>query len=332
VAPRGPDGAPAPVRDAERLRVLPEEEAGGRAPRRIDDLRRQRQERREGDALVIREPGRTIIRQNDRFIIERDETQRFRGLGLRGEVERRGEFNRTVFVRPDGTRVITVTDDDGRLVRRLRQRPGGEEIVIIDNTRRERRGSGRYGDEVIVLERAPLNIPRERYILEADEADEGDIYETITAEPIARLPRTYTLDEVRYSPDLRARMRSVDINTITFETGSWTLGPAQARQLAAVAQAILRAVEASPQEVFLIEGHTDAVGAEIDNLSLSDRRAQAVAEALSRDFSVPPENLTTQGYGEQYLKVATQGPSRENRRVTLRRITPLLNQQGQAPQ
>jgi outer membrane protein OmpA-like peptidoglycan-associated protein len=39
---------------------------------------------------------------------------------------------------------------------------------------------------------------------------------------------------------------------------------------------------------------------------------------------VPPENLTTQGYGEQYLKVPTEGPSRENRRVAVRRITPLL--------
>jgi outer membrane protein OmpA-like peptidoglycan-associated protein len=52
-----------------------------------------------------------------------------------------------------------------------------------------------------------------------------------------------------------------------------------------------------------------------------------VAEVLTRDFKVPPENLTTQGYGEQYLKVNTQGASRENRRVTVRRITPLIQQQ-----
>ena len=45
-------------------------------------------------------------------------------------------------------------------------------------------------------------------------------------------------------------------------------------------------------------------------------------------FDIPPENLTTQGYGEQYLKVQTQEASRENRRVTLRRITPLLTGQS----
>ncbi len=60
--------------------------------------------------------------------------------------------------------------------------------------------------------------------------------------------------------------------------------------------------------MFLIEGHTDAVGTEEDNLSLSDRRAEAVAVALTEQFQIPPENLTTQGYGEQQLKVPVQGP------------------------
>jgi outer membrane protein OmpA-like peptidoglycan-associated protein len=76
--------------------------------------------------------------------------------------------------------------------------------------------------------------------------------------------------------------------------------------------------------VFLVEGHTDAVGADIDNLSLSDRRAEEVAYLLSEYYDVPAENLTTKGYGERNLKVPTSGPARENRRVTMRRITPLL--------
>ena len=80
----------------------------------------------------------------------------------------------------------------------------------------------------------------------------------------------------------------------------------------------------NPDEIYLIEGHTDAVGSDVDNLSLSDRRAETVAEILTQDFGIPPENLTTQGYGEQYLKIPTQEPERRNRRVTVRRITPLL--------
>ena len=76
----------------------------------------------------------------------------------------------------------------------------------------------------------------------------------------------------------------------------------------------------------MIEGYTDAVGSDVDNLSLSDRRAQSVAEVLTDDFGVPPENLVTQGYGKEYLKIPTDGPERANRRVAIRRITPLLSQ------
>jgi OmpA-OmpF porin, OOP family len=85
-----------------------------------------------------------------------------------------------------------------------------------------------------------------------------------------------------------------------------------------------RAIQRNPREVFLIEGHTDATGNDTDNLSLSDRRAEGVATVLSEQFQVPPENLTTQGYGKQYLKIPSPGPERRNRRVTGRNITPRL--------
>ncbi|WP_316045114.1 OmpA family protein [Bosea sp. BH3] len=294
---------------------------------RFDDIRSRREERREGDVTVIREPGRTIIRDDDgRAIIRRDEDQRFRDLGWQGRSERRDGETRTVFERPDGTRIVTVTDGEGRLIRRTRIGRDDREVVIIDNTLRDR--PGRFADDIVVLPAPPLPIPRERYIVDADQADEALIYETITAPPVAAIPRRYTLDEVRYSPDLRARMRSVDVDTISFDSGSWQVSPDQGRRLAVIADSVRRALQSSPNEVFLVEGHTDAVGADIDNLSLSDRRAQSVAEILTRDFQIPPENLTTQGYGEQYLKVQTQDAARENRRVTLRRITPLLTGQN----
>jgi OOP family OmpA-OmpF porin len=150
------------------------------------------------------------------------------------------------------------------------------------------------------------------------------IYDALVAPPIERLERPYTLEEIRYSPMLRERMPRVDIDTVNFELGSWELSPDQVDRLGAIAEAIGRAISRNPQETFLIEGHTDAVGSDVDNLSLSDRRAESVALALTERFQVPAENLVTQGYGEQYLKVPTEGPERQNRRVTVRRITPLL--------
>ncbi|KKL12293.1 hypothetical protein LCGC14_2537190, partial [marine sediment metagenome] len=62
------------------------------------------------------------------------------------------------------------------------------------------------------------------------------------------------------------------------------------------------------------------------NLALSDRRAESVALALTEYFAVPPENLVVQGYGERFLRVQTEGSEQANRRATVRRITPLLNQ------
>ncbi len=39
---------------------------------------------------------------------------------------------------------------------------------------------------------------------------------------------------------------------------------------------------------------------------------------------MPPENLITQGYGEEFLKIETERAERANRRVAVRRITPLI--------
>ena len=83
---------------------------------------------------------------------------------------------------------------------------------------------------------------------------------------------------------------------------------------------------ARPGEVFLIEGHTDAVGSAAYNLSLSRQRSQAVKEALTTYYVIPARNLETIGYGERYLKIPTDEPEQENRRVGLRRVTPLVGE------
>lgn len=295
--------------------------------RDFDRVRRDRREFQEDGRTYIREPGRIIVRDRDRTFIRHDENERFRDLGRGGyRSERRGGDTVTYLDRPDGAQIVTIVDDDGRLVRRSRRFRDGREVVIIDNSFSGPRRP--IYEDVVDLPPPDIRIPRERYVVDYEGADERSVYEALSAPPVVPLDRRYTLDQVRYSPQLRARMRSVDIDTITFETGSFTVTPDQASRLATIAAAMNQAIRANPQEVFLVEGYTDAVGSDVDNLSLSDRRAQSVATVLTQNFQVPPENLTTQGYGEQALKVNTQGPSRENRRVTVRRITPLIQQQA----
>ncbi|EGP09497.1 OmpA/MotB [Bradyrhizobiaceae bacterium SG-6C] len=308
---------------------------GMRPVGRLDDFRGQRQERTEGGRTIITEPGRVIVRDpNGQSFVRHNDVDRFRYGARDVRVDRQGNDTRTVVVRPDGTQIITINDERGGLMRRSRRGPDGREVVIIDN---RRRGpgfgaglaagvvAGAIGGYFVSLPPPVLRIPQDRYIVEADDASPQVIYDTLTAPPVERIERPYTLDEIRYSPSVRQRMPSIDLDTINFETGSWEIPPDQAAKLQVIADGINRAIQANPQTVFLIEGHTDAVGSDVDNLSLSDRRAESAATLLTQQFGVPAENLTSQGYGEQYLKVPTDGPERRNRRVTVRNITPLLN-------
>jgi len=288
---------------------------------------------RQGNTTIIQEPGRTFIRDGNRLIIQRNDSDRFRYGARDIRTERRGNENFTIIERPGGVRIINVTDANGRVIRRVRRDPSGREVILFDNRPRGSVagvvavGAAAAVAGVVILNMAPpvVRIPREQYIVEMDRADRVMVYDTLMAPPIEDIDRPYTLDEIRYNAALRDRMRRVDIDTITFDTGSWEVTQDQAPQLQVLADAILQAVQQNPNEMFLLEGYTDAVGNDVDNLSLSDRRAEAVAQVLTEQFNVPPENLTTQGYGEQNLKIQTDGPERRNRRVTGRRITPLLN-------
>ena len=285
----------------------------------IQDLRRERQQTREGNATIIREGDRTIVREGQSTIIRHSESDRF-AVGARDvRVERRGNETYSIIERPNGDHIITITDEGGRLLRRVRREPNGREIVIIDQS-----GIPRRDTYFVVVPPPRYTLPPDRYYVDIDRAPPERIYDTLIAAPFEPIEQVYTIDEVRYSPGLRMMLPRVDLD-INFETGSWQITPDQMGKLDVIARALNRAIDRNPREVFLIEGHTDAVGADDDNLSLSDRRAESVAVALTQEFGVPPENLITQGYGEQELKVPTMGPSRENRRVAVRRITPLID-------
>jgi outer membrane protein OmpA-like peptidoglycan-associated protein len=312
----------------------------------MEELRGERREFNEGGRTFIREPDRTIIREGDQTIIRHSEVDRFRYGAQDVRTERRGNENVTIVVRPGGDRIVTTVDENGFLLRRSRLLPDGREIIIIDNRPRGAfldpgpgfppnpgrvgygQGSG-FGGFYVNLPPPIIHIPRERYIVETERASPTLIYDTLLAPPVEVIERPYSLDEIRYSAPLRDRMPRIDLNTVTFEFGSWELTRDQIDRLAGIAEGLNRAIQNNPREVFLIEGHTDAVGSDVDNLSLSDRRAESVAVALTQQFAVPAENLSTQGYGKQYLKVPTEEPERANRRVTVRRITPLLAGQAQ---
>ena len=66
---------------------------------------------------------------------------------------------------------------------------------------------------------------------------------------------------------------------------------------------------------FVLEGHTDAVGSDRYNLSLSQRRAQAVRDYLHELYRIDAGRLTAVGKGENELLLPDQPAAAPNRRV-----------------
>lgn len=85
----------------------------------------------------------------------------------------------------------------------------------------------------------------------------------------------------------------VELSGIYFNTNSARLLDVSRPAL----QAIAGVVKESAQSALVIAGHTDNVGTAEFNQTLSEKRAAAVRDALVAQFGVPPNRVTTKGYG-----------------------------------
>ncbi|NWJ26493.1 OmpA family protein [Rhizobium sp. RM] len=268
-----------------------------------------------------------ILQFGDRVVVRGDDNQRFIRDGGEPYYERlpAGRVRETV-ERRDGTQVVTIRNRYGDVIQRSRIDDRGREYVLfyapelMDDPDQDYV----YRDPGLDLPPMRLRIPVRDYIIDTSSDPDRDYYRFLEQPPVEPVERVYSLDEVRYSARIRDKVRRIDLDTITFATGSAEIPMAQARSLRKVADAINKALDKNPAETFLIEGHTDAVGSDESNLVLSDERAASVANVLTDVYGIPPENLATQGYGERYLKVQTLTAEQQNRRVTIRRVTPLV--------
>lgn len=227
----------------------------------------------------------------------------------------------------DGDKVVItkVTRPDGTVVERKR---------VIDSIdprderrwrrieRRDRRSES--GVDVVINIPFGIDLPPERYVVDGRGAPIELIYDVLRAEPVRKPERRYSIDEVTQSEQVRALMPRIDLDTINFEFGQAEVADSQIRNLEDIATAMHDVLSNNPNEVFLLEGHTDAVGSELYNLQLSELRAQSVKYALVDGFGLPEDAFVTEGYGEEYLKVPTEEAERLNRRATVRRITELV--------
>ena len=256
-----------------------------------------------GDRVVVqREDGNLTVLKDD------DALLRQAGSNVRTESFDDGS-TRTIVSREDGSQVITVRDASLRVLRRVLVRTDGTEVTLIDDTAPV--------EPVDVSTLPPVN-PAVVSTRTGDDPLRAALLRDLGGE------RRYTLAQVRTIPQVRALAPAYEVNTVTFASGSAAIAPEQAGNLTDLARDVLNGIQNDPRKVFLIEGHTDAVGDAAYNLALSDRRAESLALALNEYFQVPVENMVVQGYGEQYLKVATQSAEQANRRATVRDVTGLL--------
>jgi outer membrane protein OmpA-like peptidoglycan-associated protein len=111
-----------------------------------------------------------------------------------------------------------------------------------------------------------------------------------------------------------ARGMVMTLSDVLFDTGQATLKPGADRALDRLAQFF----KDSPGTHVIIEGHTDSVGTDDYNLGLSQRRAQAVANALT-SRGVSTDRLQTKGLGKSYPVASneTQAGRQQNRRVEI---------------
>lgn len=102
---------------------------------------------------------------------------------------------------------------------------------------------------------------------------------------------------------------------ITFDTGSATVKPGLLSEI----QRIAEVMKQYPQTNVIIEGHTDSIGSETANQTLSERRAETVANMLIEQ-GVNSARISTYGYGESQPLATNDTPDgrRLNRRVEIK--------------
>ena len=121
---------------------------------------------------------------------------------------------------------------------------------------------------------------------------------------------------MRELSDLKAKQTErgivLTIGDVLFATGKADLSSDALRSVDKLADFLKK----YPGRNVLIEGHTDSVGSDEFNLTLSQKRADSVKEALTSK-AIPEERITTKGYGKKYPVASndTAAGKQQNRRV-----------------
>ena len=270
---------------------------------------------RNGDRVVANTGDRVVVEGTRGLTVYKDDDALLRqpGTNLRTESYADGS-TRTMLDRDNGAQVVTIRDPRGRVLRRTVVNPDGTQYALFDDLR----------PEPAVDVRELLAARPDPRIISAANSELIGLRAALREDMAVDAGRRFSLRQIREIEQVRSLVPAIELDTVSFATGSAAISAPQVRKLLRLGILIEEMLLEDPREMFLIEGHSDAVGSGSQNLALSDRRAESIALALTENFRIPPENLVVQGYGESFPRVETQSAEERNRRVTARRITPLL--------
>ena len=127
-----------------------------------------------------------------------------------------------------------------------------------------------------------------------------------------RKTRSLSLGERQEIAELAATKPKIDLE-IQFDYNSADISKGSTTAVQELGKAL-----SSPDlkgSTFVVAGHTDAIGGEVYNQELSERRADTIKKYLTEKYGIAGSDLVTVGYGESKPKDANAPMDPTNRRV-----------------
>jgi len=187
-------------------------------------------------------------------------------------------------------------------------------------TQQAKTGEARISESKYRAQISQGEAERNRVLLEARTRQaEAQAQKAEAARQEAESARAETEDMQRQLSDMKAKQTERGMvltlgGGVLFETSKATLKPGAASQMDRIAQFM----QQNPETKVIVEGHTDSTGSEEYNEQLSQRRAQAVSDALV-ERGIDPSRVQAMGRGEAYPVASndTSAGRQQNRRVDI---------------
>ncbi len=180
-------------------------------------------------------------------------------------------------------------------------------------------GEARIGEARARQQVAQAQKDRDQILLQAREREAQQAKaEAETARNTVAATQAELTNARQELQDLQAKQTDrgmvMTLSDVLFDTGRATLKPGAGRDLDRLAQAL----KDNPNTKVKIEGFTDSVGSDSYNQALSERRAQAVADAL-RTRGVSGDRVEAEGLGKEFPVATNDTPAgrQQNRRVEI---------------